>query len=270
VVRKSPVRHHVKHHIREHRPVRDYNRGRGQRSSPFLRRTVLSSDGDEGAIYCKTDRAFKAEHCEQCGPHELRSYRVQFRYEDGNVETVKTNAHSPTEAHEHAEHIRSRLNERPTEVIVRNSLGDIVGKLGAGMKKLAVTVKPYAAKAARVSAQLARKAAKKGYEVGKKGAKLAGKGVKAGVKATSKAIVKYARDRRSAELLKDTQSADIVKRTRARQRLKRDYPDIYEEAGLGTPKSIVELKSTSERDLTPSEYLEEAKQLAKVHKAKSQ
>jgi len=135
------------------------------------------------------------------------------------------------------------------------------------MKKIAVTVKPYAAKAARVSAQIARKAAKKGLEVGKKGAKLAGKGVKAGVKATGKAIVKYARDRRSAELLRDTQSADIVKRTRARQKLKRDYPDIYEEAGFGTPKSIVEMRTISERDITDKEYVEEAKQLAKVHKA---
>ena len=123
--RKTPVRHHVRQHQRKGRFVTAYLRGNGPPVT-FIRKKTLS-------------------HEDFSRSHEPRQYTVTAKYADGKKEMVKTIAHSPEEAIHFGLLKMKRRDERPVEIVVKNLLGDIVGKIAAwgvgGLKKMAQTYK---------------------------------------------------------------------------------------------------------------------------------
>jgi hypothetical protein len=98
-----------------------------------------------GEIYCPVEKKIKTEHCERCSSkeegfsksHEPRSYTVEFTYADGENEVVKAVSHSPAEAYSYADTHRKRKTERPTQVVVKNRIGEILGKFVRGAGKVA-------------------------------------------------------------------------------------------------------------------------------------
>lgn len=104
--RKSPIRHKVSAHLRNRRPVHSYVRGNGLPPRLFRHRRVL-----EGS--------------------DVRRYTVEFSYLNGETEIVKTTSSSPIEAMVEADELRKYQSLRPTKVVVKNLLGQIVGRLAA-------------------------------------------------------------------------------------------------------------------------------------------
>jgi len=127
LTRKSPVRHHVRSHRRQGHIIRSYIRGRGTVFPQYSRRAVED--------FSKS--------------HEPREYTVTFKYLDRRRETVKTIAHSPKEAILFADTRRARKTQRPVEIVVKNMIGAIVGKIGAkfigGIKEMAAAYKEHRA-----------------------------------------------------------------------------------------------------------------------------
>ena len=69
-LRKSPIRHKVSRHLRRGFVVNSYMRGHGGKINPYVRRTVISGDGEEGkGIWCDQIGAYRVAHCEKCSCH---------------------------------------------------------------------------------------------------------------------------------------------------------------------------------------------------------
>lgn len=98
--RKSPMRHRVKGHVRDGMRVHSYIRGSGSSS----RRSALHGT-------------------------ELRRYNVEFTYPEGKKESVKVIASNTPDAFLNAYHHREHTDLRPTKVVAKNELGDIIDQL---------------------------------------------------------------------------------------------------------------------------------------------
>lgn len=255
--RKPPCRHRVSAHIRDSHHIQPYMRGHGGKAlNPYVRRTVISGDEeDEKGVWCDQIGAYRVAHCEKCSEHEPRQYRVTFRYQDGASELVKTVAHSPDEAFDRAQVLRSR-DERATEVIIKNSLGDVVGRIARGTKKLVKTIRPYA---------------KKSFELTKKGLETTVKTARQVRSGVQRALDAYAnmKDVKLNSMLRRAYSSNLVVRSKARAQLRQEYPAVYAELREDIPPptrseiTIIQ-KRADEGDIPSKQYIEEAKQLAKV------
>lgn len=233
--RKSPIRHRVSAHIREGHHIVSYMRGHGSRN-PCLRRTVLDDDDH----YCEVKGKAVGVHCGKCDhsesfdspEHEQRLYTVSFKYEDGRSETIKTVARSPRQALRFADRRRER-DDRPTEVVVKNRIGAIIGRIAAGVVKVAKRV-----------AKTYREAREKYREI-------------------------MERDPKLDSLITRSYSDSPTERLRARAQLRKEYPQIYEELQFYTPPTRPEPREypgiRKEAEVWgPKEQLEERIQLAKA------
>lgn len=198
--RRTPIRHKVNAHTRDGHHVDSYQRGKGVR-------TQTASTSRRGQIR-RAQQTGRMKETLNSPPHEPRLYTVVFKYEDKTKETVKTTARSPRQALRFADTQRTRQDERPTEVVVKNQLGKVIGTIA-------------------------------GYAV---------KGIRGGIRTYREAQEAYRniRDARLNDLIKRSYSTNSAERLKARAQMRKEYPEIYQELHLDTPP-IVQVKPNSPR-----------------------
>ena len=148
---------------------------------------------------------------------ETRLYKVEFRYPEGMSETISTTSRSPEEAVAEADDLRKHQDLRPSQVLVKNAIGQIL-KRAAG---LGVEALKKAGKVAKASVEAVKK-------------------LKAGMERAMDAYANL-KDPVLNSVLRRAYSENLVVRTKARAELRRKYPEVYAELKGDLPPTRLEV-----------------------------
>lgn len=238
--RRSPIKHVVHHHIREHRPVRTYVRGHGQHSRATVTQHYPSKTIKLEIINLDLNKITPGDYVEpnfeQRVQYFIDSYKNGQSIPPVFVHKLPNGEYKVLDGNARIEAFR-RLGVT-TVPAVENTLGESLAKLGHVTLRGAKAAGQFAVKSAKAVGRGVKAEATKLKPHVVKGLHYAKMGLKAvGVEA-ARVAVRHAHNREAERLIMEASSANPAKAVRAKMKLKEKYPEYFEMTGWSPPTSV--------------------------------